>query len=493
VLYEILTGRRAFEGSSPASVIAAIMERPAGVAPPALDHVLKTCLAKGPDERWQSARDLWRELEWIASASESGSAVSAAPMKKSQRGWVAWSVAALAIACALGVSYIHFREKPPINKITRFEIPAPAGANFATVPGPVVSPDGRKIAFIATGADRRAMVWVRSLDTEEARPLTGTEDAQYTLIWSPESRYLAFASGGKLKKIEATGGPAPTLCDAPTPGPGGDWTSDNRIIFGGLGTLQLVSAAGGMPAPLTVLDRSRGELAHESPVMLPDGHHFVYLRFSEPQENGGAYVGSLDTKPELQSTKRLLPDTSDVVYVPSPPPGDASGLLLFVRGITFSGPDATGTLMAQPFDPKRMELANEAVPIAEQVAGFGGFSASPAGILAFSNGGAQGNSKLTLVDRKGSVLSTVGETGQHRSVAFSPDGARIAYERGTDLWLFEFARGGVNTKFTFGYPATQPAWSADGSRIVFLSIRASGFSLYQKDSNSSGQEKLLLE
>jgi Tol biopolymer transport system component len=180
-----------------------------------------------------------------------------------------------------------------------------------------------------------------------------------------------------------------------------------------------------------------------------------------------------------------------VVYVPSPITGDAPGLLLFVRGTALSV--TTGTLMAQPFDPKRMELSGDAVPIAERVIATGGFSASPAGVLAYATAGAQGDSQLTWVDRKGNVLSTAGETGEYIDLALSPDGARVAYRRGTDLWLFEFARGGVNTKFTFGNPSDDAAWSADGSRIAFDSIHASGYGIYQKASNSSGQEELLYQ
>ncbi len=368
--------------------------------------------------------------------------------------------------------------------MVRFDISAPANTTLGNAFA--VSPDGRKIAFVATGADRKPMLWVRSLDSEGARPLTGTEDADAP-FWSPDSRFLGFASEGKLKRIEAAGGPAQTLCDAPTFA-GGFWTSDNRILFGTLGPLQVVSAAGGMPTPLTVLDHSHNELEHVFPAMLPDGHSFLYWRLSIPLENGGAYVGSLDAKPEQQSTKRLLTATP-ATYVPSPLAGDAPGFLLFVRGLTLTSGAVGGTMMAQPFDPKRLELRGEAVPIVEQV---GSASASPT-VLAFRNGGTQGNTQLTWYDRKGNVLSTPGEIGEYQQLALSPDQARVAYQRGgNDLWLFEFARG-VNTKFTFGNLSTNPAWSADGSRIAFISIRGNGYGIYQKASNLAGQEDLLYQ
>ncbi len=485
LLYEMVTGQRLFRGDTVSDTLASVLKEQPDLdrAPAKVRRLLEGCLEKDPKRRLRDIADAWRLLD----AEQAVGQVILSPA------WQWPTIAALVtLALLAALSFIHFREKPPVRELTRFEIPAPANSTFAPNTGPVVSPDGRKIAFIAAAADRKPMLWVRPLDAEEARPLAGTEDAERNvLFWSADSRSLAFANGGRLKKIEATGGPAQTLCDAPTID-NGIWTPDNRILFGGLGPLQIVLASGGMPTPLTTLDHSRNELAHESAAMLPDGHHFLYSRVSIPFENGGEYIGSLDAKPEQQSTKKLLPDTTSAVYVPSPLTGDAPGFLLFVRGITLSSINSGGTLMAQPFDPKRMEFTGDAVPIAQQV-GLGEFSASPTGVLAFSTAGAQGNTQLTWYDRKGAVLSTAGEIGEYQNLALSPDGTRVAYQRGSDLWLFEFARGGVNTKFTFGNLAYGPAWSADGSRIAFVSIRGSGYGLYQKASNSSGQEELLYQ
>jgi Tol biopolymer transport system component len=479
VLFEMLTGQQLFEGETVSDTLAQVLTKEPDWerVSAKVQRLLKKCLEKDPKKRLRDIGDAWELLD------DAPAATAPSPSRLGMAGWVAAGVVT-AIAAALAV--VHFREKPAVKEMVRFDISAPA--NTTVGDNSAVSPDGRKIAFVATGVDHKRMIWVRSLNFEEARSLAGTEDITGDPFWSPDSRFLAFGSGGKLKRIEAAGGPAQTLCDAPTFN-AGFWTSDNRILFGTLGPVQQVSAAGGMPTPLTTLDHSRNELAHAAPVMLPDGNHFVYSRVSIPLENGGVYIGSLDAKPEQQSTKRLLPDTSPAVYVPSPLAGDAPGFLLFMRGLTLAS-NETGTLMAQPFDPKRLELSGEAVPIAEQVTA--SFSASRNGVLAFRTGGTQGDSQLTWYDRKGSVLSTAGEIGEYQQLTVSPDEKRLAYQRGSDLWLFEFARG-VNTKFTFGNPSVSPAWSADGSRIVFISIRGSGYGIYQKASNLAGQEELLFQ
>jgi eukaryotic-like serine/threonine-protein kinase len=488
VLYEIVTGKRLFEGEDLSETMASVMkDRPdlSGV-PVSVRRLLERCLEKDPKKRLRDIGDMELLLGGEEVNAPSGSRLGLAGSRLGIVGLVAAGVVTLALGV---VSVLHFRETPPARETVRFEVSAPANATFPTSGfAAAVSPDGRKVAFIATGAEKKPMIWLRSLDAEEARPLTGTEGAGSDVDWSPDSRFLVFVSDGKFKKIEAAGGPAQTICDSPT-SQGAVWTSDNRILFGSLGPVQVVSAAGGAPTPLTALDRSRNELGHIEPAMLPDGHHFLYARVAIPIENAGVYVGSLDAKPDGQSARKLLPDFTDAFYVPSPLTGDAPGMVLFVRGLTLTA-NSSGTLMAQPFDPKRMEFTGDAVPLAEHVSDF---SASPNGVLAFKTAARQGNQQLTWYDRKGGVLSTAGEAGSYTNLALSPDGTRVAYGNGNDVWLFEFARGGVPTKFTFGSPSQQPAWSADGSRIVFASIRGSGFGLYQKASNLSGQEELLYQ
>jgi Tol biopolymer transport system component/predicted Ser/Thr protein kinase len=487
VLYEMLTGKQLFQGETVSDTLAQVLTKEPDwkQLPAKVRRLLRRCLDKDPKRRLRDIGDAWELLEDLPTPT--------AP----SRSWLGMtsSVAAGVFALvAATLAFIHFREKPPVQEVVRFEIPAPANAKFDDFSGPVVSRDGRKIAFIATGADRKPMIWVRSLDAEEARPLAGTEDA-YGPFWSPDSRFLAFASGGKLKKIGATGGPAQPLCDAPSLR-GGVWTSDNRILFGTLGPLQVVSASGGMPTPLTVVDHSRNELAHAVSAMLPDGHHFFYLRVSVPVEKGGVYIGSLDARPEQQGTKRLLPDFTGAVYVPSLLAGDAPGFLLFVRGLTLGSTTAGGTLMAQPFDLKRLELSGEAVPVAEQVTSF---SSSPTGVLAFWSGGPQGNTQLTWYDRKGNVLTKAGEIGEYNNFRLAPDEKRIAFDRpdaesgSMDVWVMDLIRG-TTSRLTFD-PAIDnlPIWSPDGLRILYPNNRTGVFDLYVKAATGAGQEEVLVK
>jgi eukaryotic-like serine/threonine-protein kinase len=296
VVYELLTGQRPFDGESVVETLGAVINKepdwpllPPGVAPGA-QRLLQWCLEKDRKQRLQSIGDARRMLDEAAPAAQA-TAPSGSRLGLALGG--ATAVLALALAA---LSFLHFREKPPVAQLVRFEIPAPSGVtsgqSFA------LSPDGRKLAFIATGKDSMPMVWIRSLDSREARPLAGTEGAvDQGLAWSPDSRSLAFFASGKIQKIEAAGGPAQTLCDAASPA-ALLWIPDNKILYGTIGPLFQVSAAGGAPAPLTALDRARQELAHAPGALLPDGRHFLYLRLSLPYEAGGIYVGSLDAKPD---------------------------------------------------------------------------------------------------------------------------------------------------------------------------------------------------
>jgi len=380
------------------------------------------------------------------------------------------------------------RKPPAAPESVRFEIAQPANIVFSN--NLAISPDGRKLAFIASSGGLQ-QIWIRSLDAVEMRPLAGIENAVGSLIWSPDSRYLVFSTQGKLQKIEASGGPAQTLCSIAGADLGGLWTPDGKIVYGtSAGGLLQVNAAGGAPTALTSL--SSGEIAHVLPALLPDGRHFLYARVEGPMA-GGIYLGSLDAKPNEQSAKKLLPDFSVVAYVPSSDPGaSASGYVLFVRG---------GTLMAQPFDNQRLDMAGEAVPIAERVSNLTGFSASSTGALVFRAGAASPGERLTWFDRKGNSLDAVGDPtvfAGNSPRALSPDGKRAAFSRtdpqsgSTDIWLYEFARGGVSRRFTTDPGEdVNPVWSPDGNTIAFAGRRGGAWGIYQKASNLAGGEELL--
>lgn len=303
-------------------------------------------------------------------------------------------------------------------------------------------------------------------------------------FWSPDSRFLAFAVNGDLKKIEVAGGPPQTLATVTDNVGSGAWNKDGVIIFGHRGArgvpLMRVSSAGGVPTPITEVDRSRGETFHALPSFLPDGKHFVYLRVGTPDIRG-IYIGSLDAKPGEQSKERIIANQYAAPYV--------DGNLFFLRD---------GTLMTQPFDEKKLQLTGEAAPVAEHVgaeASAGWFSVSPTGVLAFRAGALEAGGRLpTWFDAQGKQTGTFGERRPDGGYAISPDATRVGVrDAGTgvngDIWLLEFARG-VRTRFTFRQmPGTLPVWSPDGNKIIF----STGETIYEKASSGAGEEKELLK
>jgi Tol biopolymer transport system component len=373
----------------------------------------------------------------------------------------------------------------------RFQIAAPEKTVFGNYVAP--SPDGRRLAFTATGMDGRTSLWVRALDSLDARLLPGTENASGP-FWSPDSRFIAFGDGNKLKKIDVTGGPPITLCEVPNTVGSGAWSQDGILLFGSKNAdpLRRVSAAGGVAAPVTVVDASRQEGLQSFPAFLADGRHFIYLRTSALADRHGIYVGSLDVKPEQQDTKRVLAVQYGAGYAPTADPD--MGRLLFLR---------EGTLMTQPFDNRRLELTGEPVPVTERVGNTNTvqarFGVSASGVLAYQTGTGGGGSSLTWFDRQGKALGAAAEPALYGSVALSPDGTRMAVSRAdsqggnVDIWLVEFARA-ASTRFTFD-PArdSAPVWSPDGTRIVFRSERSGAGDLYQKTASGAGSDEVLLK
>jgi len=310
------------------------------------------------------------------------------------------------------------------------------------------------------------------------RPLPGTEAAGDLLIWSPDSRFIAFDAGGKLQKIDVTGGPPEIVCALSRDGVGGSWSRDGVIIFGQwLGPVMRVSAMGGIATPLTALDTSHGDIAHTVPSFLPDGRHFLYLR--DTGTSGFIAVGLLDAKPEEQDSTRLVETPSGAAYVPSS--DRDAGQLLFLR---------QGSLMAQSFDTRRLSLSGEPVRITEEHVGsyldYGLFSVSANGTLVYRSAG-NIESQLTWFDVQGKLVSTVGEPGPYLGFTVSPDGTRALVSKRSlpsqnvvGLWLLDLSRG-TSTRFEGSSSVDVSAvWAPDGRRIAFGSSRAGQMDLYEQ-------------
>jgi serine/threonine protein kinase len=490
VLYEMLTGQRAFEGKSQWSVASSILEKqPAPISaakpmtPPALDHAVKKCLAKIPEERWQSASDLADELKWIAESGEhSGSTAALAPAKKFREG-LSWLISgALAVILIVGAAW--WRNSKPSDQTMYFSAPISSPARDIAV-----APDGHTIAVVAyLESARKNAIWIYELGMPSARILADTEGANYP-FWSPDGRSLAFFADGKLKRLELSGGQAQTVCDAPS-GRGGTWNKEGVIVFTpdarAGGGLYRVSASGGAVTPISNLDKSRGELSHRWPMFLPDGRHYLYLATNFAGRKGvdAIFVGSLDS-----NEKRFLVEATASAAVAAP------GYLLFYRD---------GNLLAQRFDQKRFAVTGEPTAILTDIqyqpqVKKAVFGASESGLLVAQTGSGVALSQPVWFDRKGKDLGAIGKPDVYGNIFIAPHGRSVAVDKtdigsqNTDVWTYGLQHDRPK-RLTFD-PAQDsvPIWSPDGARLVFASNRQSIQGLYLKNSDGAEPEKIIVQ
>jgi len=475
VLYEMATGRPAFAGKSPASIIAAILgsDPPAvsslqPASPPALDRIVKRCLAKDPDERSQSVHDVMLELTDLATEPVSPS--------RAPRLWrsLFWAMAALSLVIAAAV--ISFNRRSKVEQpVAELMLLAPANTTFDSF---AISPNGLDLAFTASDTSGKTQLWVRPLGAHTARPLIGTEGASGP-FWSPDNRFIGFFADGWLKRIESTGESLQTLANVSDSFGGvfgGAWNRDDVILFPPThcDPIFRVSASGGKSGPATELDLSRQEHSHRFPRFLPDGRHFLYRAADGSSEQAGMRVGALDRK----EAAHVLPIEQQATYAEGP---DGSGYLLFVRD---------RTLLAQPFDAESLELRGEPSIVTEPVRSF---SVSDNGVLVYAPAGIGKDTQCTWFDRAGLRRGTVGPPTSQSCPSLSPDGKRMAIgrEEEREIWVYEIASGvGLRLTFHGGYI---PIWSPDGSRIVYFSRPDGIWRLYQRLSTGARDEELLLQ
>ncbi|HEU5250327.1 MAG TPA: hypothetical protein VFW15_10115, partial [Thermoanaerobaculia bacterium] len=458
------------------------------LTPPPFDRVVGTCLAKEPDDRWQTAHDIAVQLKWIE---EGGSAVlppaiAPAPRRRAAR-LAPWILALLATS-GFAALLVKDRLRPSApGQVVRFSILPPEKSIF-TPPGEhaasqfALSPDGASIAFVASPPEGRPLLWVRRLDSLSAVSFPGTEDASHP-FWSPDSRSIGFFTPTSLRRVEASGGVPQKLCDSAA-GRGGAWSRSGIIVFADSAATPLfqIPDTGGEPEPVTKLVAARGETSHRYPSFLPDGRRFLYWMRGSKREHQGIYLASLDS----QEGRLILKSEAHGIYAPP-------GYLVTVR---------QGMLVAYPFDEKNLHLGERPLRVAESIPtgappGYAPIAVSPTGLLAYSSAFPRGR-ELLWVDRSGRRLGNVSESGDFSTPDLSPDEKRVAVsmrdgtKTDSDIWLIDLARG-ASSRFTFD-PGNDraPLWSPDGSRILFASAALGKLDLYDKPAGGAGEPRLLV-
>jgi Tol biopolymer transport system component len=489
VLYEMVTGQRAFEGKSRLSIASAILEKePTPIttlkplAPAALDHAIRSCLAKDPDARWQTARDLSHELKWISEAgSQAGTPAVPDRTSRAVRERIAWATAAVLVCVALGLAF--HKRAVPAGTAVRSTILLPPGrqytASLHAAADAAISPDGKQLVSPVMDSEGNVSLWLRGLsEAGEGKILPGTENGGLP-FWSPDGRSIAFFALGKLKRIDVGTNLVQFLCNVPRPG-GGTWSADGIILYAPYRSgLNQIPASGGTPKQVTELNK---EQSHRWPTFLADGRHFLFYVEKEP-ELSGIYAGSLDSK-EYHLVVRAIVG----------PAFETKGTIVYIRD---------GVVVAQPFDERKLAVSGEPVALPDHVGvnlieGSAWFSVSAEGKMIYFPAPPGGLVALSWSDRDGRRGETV-DTGDISGLALSPDGTRAAAsiynpdQPNTDLWNYDLSRGS-KTRLTSGPETKQsPVWQPDGQFVLFTSgLPGGGSHIYRTRSDGSGRVETVL-
>jgi eukaryotic-like serine/threonine-protein kinase len=482
VLFEMLTGRRAFDAEDVSLTLARVLERDVDLSampseiPVRVRQIIVLCLRKDPRQRISDIRDVRLALEGAFETLSKSDSVVTVPASARLPLVAMAIVTILAVVAAVALAFVHFREAPAARRSARFQVPPP---DKSTIAGFELSPDGRYLAFVTRGASSK--IWVRSIDSLDARELPGTDGARSAagqLLWSPDSSWIGFVADGKLKKVSVNGGPAQTLTDALNSARA-TWGREGIILIApGPGTpIRRLPETGGVSVAVTKLGSGEN---HFTPQFLPDGRHALYYVNGSKPEINGVYVTSLE---EGAQPVRLLADATIARFTKLDDAG-TSGYLLFIR---------EGTLMAQPFDLETLGLTGEVFPVVETVTQF---SVSANAALAYMSGDATAQQQLVWLSRTGNQVGSAGPPGGYGNFRLSPDAKSVVFNRpsaGQDIWVLDIARG-VPTRITFD-PNTDnlPIWSHDGLRVLWPSSRSGGFDLYVKSASGTGQDTLLIK